>query len=199
MSLFFPPLQCVIFPCFCHKTVLRPAWRVLTWIFCIQAFHIHVIYSLRIRSVKALIITIPFILWRCEISPSKIIWRLERLIENSTPGKAEFPHRGDESVQRLPPLCVLDSDWTQVVSEPDGRDDPACVAVSDVLLCGRQKRRACRKNYCGFRVFWAAWRQLIQLCLENPFRAFCNLIFIVSSGVYESVEHCLWIKSPQKS
>lgn len=75
----FPPLQCVIFPRFCHKTVLRPVWRVLTWIFCIQAFHIHLIYSLRIRSVKAFII-IPFILWRCEISPSKIIWRPERLI-----------------------------------------------------------------------------------------------------------------------
>lgn len=48
-------------------------------------------------------------------------------------------HRGDEPVQRLPSLCVLDRDGAEVIAEPDGRDDAAGVAVGDVLL-GRRKR-----------------------------------------------------------
>lgn len=43
-------------------------------------------------------------------------------------------HRGDESVQRLPSLCVLDRDGAEVVAEPDCRDDAARVAVGDVFL-----------------------------------------------------------------
>lgn len=49
-----------------------------------------------------------------------------------------FTHTGDEAVKGLPPLCVLDCDWTEVVSKPDGRDDPARVAVRNIFL---QKER----------------------------------------------------------
>lgn len=51
-----------------------------------------------------------------------------------------MPHRGDEAVQRLPPLGVLDRDWAEVVSEPDGRDDAARVTVGDVLLHRERKK-----------------------------------------------------------
>lgn len=51
-----------------------------------------------------------------------------------------MPHRGDEAVQGLPPLCVLDCDWAEVVSEPDGRDDPARVTVGNVLLHQERKK-----------------------------------------------------------
>lgn len=43
-------------------------------------------------------------------------------------------HRGDEPVQRLPSLCVLDRDGAEVIAEPDGGDDAARVAVGNVLL-----------------------------------------------------------------
>lgn len=55
-----------------------------------------------------------------------------------------MPHRGDEAVQGLPPLGVLDRDWAEVVSEPDGRDDPARVAVGDVLL-QRERKKSVRE------------------------------------------------------
>lgn len=38
---------------------------------------------------------------------------------------------------------------------------------------------------------------LIQLRLENQFGAICKLIFISSGGLYESLQHCFWIKSPK--
>lgn len=44
--------------------------------------------------------------------------------------------RGDEPIQRLPPLCVLDCDGAEVIAEPDSGDDTACVAVGDILLVG---------------------------------------------------------------
>lgn len=59
--------------------------------------------------------------------------------------KREFTHGGDEAVQRLSPLCVLDCDWTEVVAEPDGRYDSPRVAVSHVLLRRTEKE--------GFSVF----------------------------------------------
>lgn len=43
-------------------------------------------------------------------------------------------HCGDEPVQWLPSLCVLDRDGAEVIAEPDGRDDAACVAIGDILL-----------------------------------------------------------------
>lgn len=43
-------------------------------------------------------------------------------------------YRGDEPVQRLPSLCVLDRDGAKVIAEPDGRDDASCMAVGYVLL-----------------------------------------------------------------
>lgn len=58
------------------------------------------------------------------------------------------PHRGDEAVQGLPPLCVLDRDWAEVVSEPDGRDDPARVAVGHVLLHRREGGASENSSYC---------------------------------------------------
>lgn len=48
-------------------------------------------------------------------------------------------HRGDEPVQGLSSLCVLDRDGAEVVSEPDGRDDAARVAIGDVLLGWRKR------------------------------------------------------------
>lgn len=48
--------------------------------------------------------------------------------------KEESTHCCYEAIEGLPPLGVLDGDGTEVVSEPDGRDDSACVAVSNVLL-----------------------------------------------------------------
>lgn len=48
-------------------------------------------------------------------------------------------HRGDEPIQRLPPLCVLDRDGAEVIAEPDSGDDTACVAVGDILLGYRRK------------------------------------------------------------
>lgn len=58
---------------------------------------------------------------------------------------AGLPHRGDEPVQGLPPLRVLDRDGAEVVSEPDGRDDPARVAVGDVLLHREGKKKRVRE------------------------------------------------------
>lgn len=49
-------------------------------------------------------------------------------------GEGGVTHRGDKPVQRLSPLCVLHCDGAQVVAEPDGRDDAACVAVGHVFL-----------------------------------------------------------------
>lgn len=43
--------------------------------------------------------------------------------------------RRDEAIERLPPLCVLDCDWTEVVSEPDRRNYSARVTVGNILLC----------------------------------------------------------------
>lgn len=37
----------------------------------------------------------------------------------------------------------------------------------------------------------------VQLRLENQFGAICKLIFISSGGLYESLQHCFWIKSPK--
>lgn len=47
----------------------------------------------------------------------------------------EFTHSCDEAVKRLPPLCVLDCDRTEVVSEPDCWNNSACVAISNIFLC----------------------------------------------------------------
>ena len=49
-------------------------------------------------------------------------------------------HRGDEPVQRLPSLRVLDRDGAQVVAEPDGGDDAARVAVGNVLLWRKERK-----------------------------------------------------------
>lgn len=68
--------------------------------------------------------------------------RLAKLGVRSECPKSTLPlvtHRGDEAVERLSSLCVLDGDGTQVVAEPDGGDDPARVAVSHVLLLGAIK------------------------------------------------------------
>lgn len=43
---------------------------------------------------------------------------------------------GDEPVQRLPSLCVLDCDGAEVIAEPDGGDNAASVAVGNILLVG---------------------------------------------------------------
>lgn len=56
--------------------------------------------------------------------------------------RGELTHCCDEAVEGLSPLRVLDCDWTEVVSEPDGRDDPARVAVSNVLLCGMKNKES---------------------------------------------------------
>lgn len=50
-------------------------------------------------------------------------------------------HRCDEAIERLPPLCVFDCDGTEVISEPDGWNDPARVAVSNVFLRGMEEER----------------------------------------------------------
>lgn len=47
---------------------------------------------------------------------------------------------GDEPVQRLPSLCVLDCDGAEVIAEPDGGDNSARVAVGNVLLQERGGR-----------------------------------------------------------
>lgn len=58
---------------------------------------------------------------------------------------APLTHRGDEPVQRLTSLRVLDRDGAKVIAEPDGRDDAARMAVGYVLLrWGR--REGGRKN-----------------------------------------------------
>lgn len=75
----FSPSSVRHFPLFLSQNCVASSVKSFDLNILHPAFHIHVIYSLRIRGVKAFII-IPFILWRCEISPSKTIWRLERLI-----------------------------------------------------------------------------------------------------------------------
>lgn len=69
-------------------------------------------------------------------------FKTQRGRQEEDPTRAGGPptHRGDEPVQGLPSLCVLDRDGAEVVAEPDGRDDAARVAVGDVLL-EREKRR----------------------------------------------------------
>lgn len=52
-------------------------------------------------------------------------------LENS---KGEITHCCYEAVEGLSPLCVFDCDWTRIVSEPDGWDDSARMAVSHILL-----------------------------------------------------------------
>lgn len=200
MSLFFPLCR-ASFSLVSVTKLLRPVWRVLTWIFCIQAFHIHVIYSLRIQSVKALIITIPFILWRCEISPSKIIWRLERLIAKTFHSwQSRIPSPwwwiGTKAASSL---CT----WQWLDSGRIGTRWPGWSC-----LCGCKRRTpvwVAEEESVSQKLLWfssilsSVATTNLTMREKNPFRAFCNLIFIVSSGVYESVEHCLWIKSPQKS
>lgn len=56
-------------------------------------------------------------------------------------GEAGLTHRCDEAIEGLPPLRVFDCDWTEVISEPDGWDDPARVAVSNVFLWGTEEGR----------------------------------------------------------
>lgn len=97
------------------------------------------------------------------------------------------PHRGDEAVERLPPLRVLDRDWTEVVSEPDGRDDPARVAVSDVFLWGT-----------GEGVTNVSVERLISpttsdLMIEKSFSAVCTFIPIYRGGSV-FMTHC-WVGS----
>ena len=53
----------------------------------------------------------------------------------------EGTHCCDEAVEGLSPLRILDCDWTEVVTEPDGGDDPARVAVRNVFLCGMEEER----------------------------------------------------------
>lgn len=49
--------------------------------------------------------------------------------------QCSLTHCCDEAVEGLPPLCVLDGDGTEVVSEPDCGDYSPCVAVSNIFLC----------------------------------------------------------------
>lgn len=53
---------------------------------------------------------------------------------------------GDEPVQRLPSLCVLDRDGAEVIAEPDGGDNAAGVAVGNVLLQERGRRECDKQN-----------------------------------------------------
>lgn len=48
--------------------------------------------------------------------------------------RALVTYCGDEPVEWLPSLCVLDCDGAEVIAEPDGGDNAARVAVGDVLL-----------------------------------------------------------------
>lgn len=70
-------------------------------------------------------------------------------------------HRGDEPVQRLPSLRVLDRDGAQVVAEPDGGDDAARVAVGDVLL-QRNERKARVRDSDSNRVSRGMWEWAAQ-------------------------------------
>lgn len=56
-------------------------------------------------------------------------------------GETGLTHRRDEAIEGLPPLGVFDCDGTEVISEPDGRDDSARVAVSNVFLWDTEEGR----------------------------------------------------------
>lgn len=76
-------------------------------------------------------------------------------------------HRGDEPVQRLPSLRVLDRDGAKVIAEPDGGDDAARMAIGYVLLrwrrreggCENQTYRPCLMVGGGWRVLWRPHRK----------------------------------------
>lgn len=68
---------------------------------------------------------------------------------------------GDEPVQRLPSLCVLDCDGAEVIAEPDGGDNAASVAVGNILLRERGGRRdvTCRTSIRWGRAWTAEGTQ----------------------------------------
>ncbi len=87
------------------------------------------------------------------------IWRL---LAKECPGttRGQFTHCCDEAVEGLSPLRVLDCDWTEVVSEPDGRDDPARVAVSNIFLCEVEKKNGKKKE--GHKFEWVLELRLVR-------------------------------------
>lgn len=76
-------------------------------------------------------------------------------------------YRGDEPVQRLPSLRVLDRDGAKVIAEPDGRDDPSCVAVGYVLL-GWRRGKGGHENQTYKPRFLVGGRWTAEGPLETP-------------------------------
>lgn len=77
----------------------------------------------------------------------------------ANPG-GNFTHSCDEAVEGLSPFRVLDCDWTEIVSEPDGRDDPARVAVGNIFLC--EMREGERNLIMCFGLFYIVTDRINQ-------------------------------------
>lgn len=105
----------------------------------------------------------------------------------------EGTHCCDEAVEGLSPLRILDCDWTEVVSEPDGGDDPARVAVRNVFLCGTEEGRT---NALQMLSELRLARQIDSINTEtvnpimfrNQFRAICTIHYYLSWSLWVITE-----------
>lgn len=63
-----------------------------------------------------------------------------------------FTHCCDEAVEGLSPLRVLHCDRTEIVPEPDRRDNSSRVAVSNIFLCVGKGKRSQVRNLIPLRL-----------------------------------------------